>query len=88
MENLKQLAVVLFFNKGWGFAELQSDRTSVFLHHTDIASKKILHEGDIISCVVAPNDHPKHPFRGTLIEIVDPVNIAPKAEATPKAVQS
>jgi cold shock CspA family protein len=79
MESIKQLAVVLFFNKGYGFAELRSDRSSIFLHHSDIIGKKILHEGDVVACFVVPNNHPKHPFKATEIELVEPVEVVSTA---------
>lgn len=72
----KQSAVVLFFNKGWGFAELESG-TAVFLHYTEIAQRKILHEGDKILCFVEPSGHPKNPYKATQIELVQ---LAPKAQ--------
>jgi cold shock CspA family protein len=75
MEPIKQSATVLFFNKGWGFAELDADRTAVYIHYTEILGRKILHEGDKILCFVVPNSHPKNPFKGTQVELV----LAPKA---------
>jgi cold shock CspA family protein len=72
----KQSAIVLFFDKGWGFAELEADRTGVYLHYTEIIGRKILHEGDKILCFVEPSGHPKNPFKATQIELV----LVPKAE--------
>jgi cold shock CspA family protein len=73
---MKQSATVLFFNKGWGFAELDADRTGVYIHYTEIAGRKILHEGDKVLCFVEPSGHPKNPFKATQVELVQ---IAPKA---------
>lgn len=80
MENSKQSAVVLFFNKGWGFAESEADRTAVYLHYTEIVGRKILHEGDRILCFIEPSGHAKNPFKATQIELVQ--------IAAQKAVQS
>jgi cold shock CspA family protein len=68
----KQYATVTFFERGWGFAELDSNRTSLYLHHSDIASRVVLHSGDKIACTVEPSGHPKNPFRGRNIELVRP----------------
>jgi cold shock CspA family protein len=74
----KQQATVLFFQKGWGFAELDTDPTAIYLHHSDILGRKLLHEHDRISCFVEPSGHPKNPLRARQIELV---------EAAPKAVR-
>jgi len=66
----KQSATVLFFDKGWGFAEIESDRTAVYLHYTEVLGRKILRAGDNILCNVVPSGHAKNPFRATQIELV------------------
>lgn len=68
--NVKQSATVLFFNKGWGFAELDSDRTALYVHHSDVAGQKVLHAGDKIVCTVESSGSAKNPFRGRQIELV------------------
>lgn len=72
MSDEKQLAtVMLYTRRGWGFAELDSDRSSIFLHYSNVVGTKGLHEGDRISCRVVPNDHPKHAWKAAEIEIVE-----------------
>lgn len=66
----KQSATVLFFQKGWGFAELDSDRRALYLHYTDVADRKVLHAGDKILCNVECSGNAKNPFRGRNIELV------------------
>jgi cold shock CspA family protein len=65
----KLYATVLFFQKGWGFAELDTDRTAIYLHHSDIIGRKLLHENDRITCFVEPSGHPKNPLRARQIEL-------------------
>lgn len=69
----KQSATVMFYAKGWGFAGLDTDRTAVYLHHSDIIGRKVLREGDRILCHVGPSGHPTNPFRGREIELVSAV---------------
>ncbi len=72
----KQSANVVYFAKGWGFAEIEADGTAVYLHYKEILERKILHEGDKILCFVEASGHPKNPFKATQIELVQ---IASKA---------
>jgi cold shock CspA family protein len=78
----KQSATVMFYEKGWGFAEIDGTRTAVYLHHSDIIERKVLREGDRILCHVGPSGHPTNPFRAREIELLSAV-----AGAAAKAVQ-
>ncbi len=69
----KQSATVMFYAKGWGFAELDTDRTAVYPHHSDIIGRKVLREGDRILCHVGPSGHPTNPFRAREIELLSAV---------------
>ena len=76
----KQSATVMFYSKGWGFAELDTDRTAVYLHHSDIIGRKVLREGDRILCHVGPSGHPTNPFRAREIELLSAIaGVASKA---------
>jgi cold shock CspA family protein len=68
--SMKMYATVLVFQRGWGFAELDTDRTAVYLHHSDIIGRKLLHENDRITCFVEPSGHPKNPLRARQIELI------------------
>jgi cold shock CspA family protein len=76
METLRQSAIVAHFAKGWGFAELETTRSAIFIHHSDIIGRTILHEGDRIVCTVEPSGHPRNPFRGRNIELIQPASKA------------
>ncbi|MGH2507727.1 MAG: hypothetical protein ACRDHZ_10060 [Ktedonobacteraceae bacterium] len=95
---MRTIGEIIFWNqqKGFGFVEVLKpvagnsgleERTTAFCYHADVAERKQLHLGDLITFEPAPSGNPKHPYRALAIRIIRFADSTTSEQPAVEAVQ-
>lgn len=79
---MRSIGEICFWDKlkGFGFIEVTTpvpgdtsgleERDTLYVHNSDVANRKQLHVGDLVTFTSVPSGNSKHPFRASDVRII------------------